>query len=156
MLFFTFESKKTTVKYRKSFLRCSRHRGIDIKRWICSIGAIVEGKGFYAAIIVGDKILPSGLLLSFHSHPVATTRRRFRLITTPSAAALWCSAPRSNYGTMQNNSYFAFRVWRCNGRKYFSYLQILIKKSFDCELTPGYDIPCQKTAVSQQEPLFGK
>ncbi len=55
MLFFTFESKKTTVKYRKSFLRCSRHRGIDIKRWICSIGAIVEGKGFYAAIIVENR-----------------------------------------------------------------------------------------------------
>ena len=26
-----------------------------------------------------DKILPSSLLLSFRSHPVATTRRRFRL-----------------------------------------------------------------------------
>ncbi len=32
-----------------------------------------------AVLLENDKILPSGLLLSSQSHPVATTQRRFRL-----------------------------------------------------------------------------
>ena len=32
-----------------------------------------------AVLLENDKILPSGLLLSSHSHPVATTLGRFRL-----------------------------------------------------------------------------
>ena len=47
---------------------------------IFSFSAVRPCKRHLAAVLLGnDKILPSSLLLSFRSHPVATTQRRFRL-----------------------------------------------------------------------------
>jgi hypothetical protein len=58
-----------------------------------------------AVLLENDKILPSSLLLSFHSHPVATTRRRFRLIiwNMPKlAVSLQCQSEQTTSERQEN------------------------------------------------------